>query len=392
MKLSFDSKIKLHPLNIRKEAKHFVVEDQLTGEFFEMPEVCIIAIQKITEQVPLEIIETELKYSFPNEDVDILEFVNQLIELEMIEEIDGEKVEIEERKQEKLGLTSISPWVGQLFFNKTTKVIYSILFLFCVSLLVWKPSLFPHYKDLFVFDAMYQNIFLWILVGTLLVLIHELGHILAARAYELPTRLDVSHRLFFVVLETDLSLAWKLAPKDRIFIYLAGICFDTVLLFAALIVQAIIPQADNLVSGILAFIVLDVFIRFIYQCGVYMKTDFYYVLENLTGSYNLMENAKRFIFNKKQEVIAFAGEKKIILTYTVFYFVGIFLTLLLFVFFYIPQMIFAVVKVAPGLASPIKSVAFLDAIFVILQITIGIIMLLYSWRKTYRGKAREQAN
>jgi putative peptide zinc metalloprotease protein len=392
MKVHLDSRIKLHPLNIRKESKHYVVEDLSTGEFFEMPELCVIAIEKIKEQVPLDIIEIELKQRFPNEEVDLIEFANQLLELEMVEEMDGNKIEILEQKREKLGLTSIRPWVGGLFFNKATKVIYFSLFLTSVCLIVWKPSLFPHYKDLFVFDAMYQNIFLWVLGGVVLVLLHELGHILAARAYDLPTRLDVSHRLFFVVLETDLSLGWKLAPKDRIFIYFAGICFDTVLLFTSLMGQLLLPEGANLVKSILSFIVLDVFIRLIYQCGMYLKTDLYYVLENMSGSYNLMENAKGYLLNKKENVIAFAGEKKTILIYSVFYLVGLLLSVLLFVFFYIPQMVFAIVKVAPGLTAPIKSVVFLDAIFVILQLTIGIILLLYSWRKTYKRKIRGQAN
>ena len=74
-----------------------------------------------------------------------------------------------------------------------------------------------------------------------------------------------------------------------------------------------------------------------------MKTDLYYVFENITGSYNLMENAQQKIRNRlpffktnhdKDEV--FPGEKYIVFSYAIFYFIGVTVTLALMTIFYIP--------------------------------------------------------
>jgi putative peptide zinc metalloprotease protein len=384
MKVTPKSKMKLHPLDIRKEKKFYIIEDLSTGEFFEMPEVCIVAINKINDGLCLSEIEDELKLQFPAEEVNLLEFAEQLLELEMVEEVDGDKIQSLQRNQEKLGLTFVSSKLGKFFFSKTSKVAYFSLFLLNIMIFSLNPHLFPHFKDVFIFDFMFQNIIIWFFIGGILVLIHELGHIMAIRAHELPTKLEVGHRLFFIVLETDLSLGWKLTAKERIFVYFAGMCFDNVVLFIALIAQIFFPNAPELFTSILAFIALDVVIRLIYQCCVYMKTDLYYVLENLTGCHNLMENTKGIIFKRKEVTNIFAGEIRTIKIYSVFYFLGLALSFLLFVGYYIPQLAYTVKKVAPGLKSSIHSVEFLDSVIVIAQLVLVFGVLAYSWAKSFR--------
>lgn len=391
MKININSKLKLHPLNIRKEQKYYIIEDLTTGEFYEMPEVCIVAISKINAGASLGDIEQELKLQFPEEEVNLLEFAQQLLNLEMVEEVDGKPIEMGDRKSEKLGFTLIPSKIGKLFFHHKMKYTYLILFVLNISVFILKPDLFPHFRDVFIFDFMFQNIILWIVIGAILVLIHEFGHILAIRAHDLPTKLEVGHRLFFIVLETDLSLGWKLPAKDRMFLYFAGMSLDNVVLFIALMAQILFPNAPEIFTSIMAFIALDVVIRLIYQCCVYMKTDLYYVLENFTGCHNLMENAKMIIFKRKEAAITiFEGEKKTIYIYSVFYLLGMMMSLLLFVYYYIPQLVYTILKILPGLKAPSQSAVFLDSIFVITQVLIAIGLLTYSWSKSYRRNLQDQ--
>jgi putative peptide zinc metalloprotease protein len=390
MKITPKSKLKLHPLNIRKEKKLYIIEDLSTGEFFEMPEICVVAIDKIDNRMSLGDIEDELKLQYPQEEVNLLEFAEQLIALKMVEEVDGITIQLLQGKQEKLGLTFIPSKIGKFFFNKNSKLGYSILFLLNIFVFILNPHLFPHFKDIFIFDVMFQNIIVWFFIGGILVLIHELGHILAIRAHDLPTKLEVGHRLFFIVLETDLSLGWKLPSKDRVFVYLAGMCFDNLVLCMALITQVLFPNAPEIFTSIMAFLVLDVVIRLIYQCCVYMKTDLYYVLENLTGCHNLMENTKDITFKRKEAFTVFKGEKRVLQIYSVFYFLGVIVSFLLFVFYYIPQLAYTLIKIEPGLRSSISSVEFLDSVMVIVQIVIILGLLTYSWSKNIKRKSKRQ--
>lgn len=162
-------------------------------------------------------------------------------------------------------------------------------------LFISHTDLFPRYQDLFVFDTMMFNILLYAGISMVLIFIHESGHILAIRSFNLPTQLQIGNRLFFVVLETDLTQAWSLSSKDRNLLFLAGIYFDSALLFIVLILKMANPLSSGMMDGIIGLITFDIVIRIIYQCCIYMKTDLYYVFENSTGNYNLMESGIEFI-------------------------------------------------------------------------------------------------
>jgi hypothetical protein len=211
------------------------------------------------------------------------------------------------------------------------------------------------------------------------------------RAKNLPTRLEVGHRLFLVVLETDMSAVWKLPAKDRNVLYRAGLCFDTVILSLALFGQLIFANGSGIFLSIMNIIILDTFIRMVYQCCIYMKTDLYYVFENTSGCYNLMENAqdmirKRITFLKERssEEVVFTGERKTVIIYSIFYLIGVALTITLYFMFYLPQLLYAWKKVFPGFSEGPTTFSFWDAMLFLVQIIIGLSLLLYSWRKKYR--------
>jgi putative peptide zinc metalloprotease protein len=390
MDVTLSSILTLVSIEIREEKKHYIVEDINSGEYYEMPKICIDVITLINNRESLGDIEKHLKEKYPNEEVDLIDFAEQLLQLQLIAEIDGVKVTLPEKKKEHLGFQWISPKLGEFFFNKLTLGIYAGLFIINIVLLVSHPSLFPHYKDIFIFNYMVLNILTWLLMTFCTVLIHEFGHILAMRANNLATRLEVGHRLILVVLETDMSSIWKLPSKDRNVLYLAGLCFDMLILAIALISQLLFTNGSGIFLSIMSLVVLDTFIRLVYQCCIYMKTDLYYVFENVTGCYNLMENAQQmikrwfpFLKSQKTEEVVFEGERRIIFTYSIFYFIGVVLTLSLYVVFYVPQLLFAVKRVMPGYLEGPTSLPFWDATLFTVQMLIGFLLLLYSWKKKY---------
>jgi len=390
MDVTLSSILTLVPIEIREEKKHYIVEDINSGEYYEMPKICIDAITLINNHESLGSIEHRLKEKYPKEEVDLIDFAEQLLQLQLIAEIDGVKVTLPEKKKEHRGFQWISPKLGGFFFNKLTLGFYVGLFIINIVLLVFHPSLFPHYKDIFIFNYMVLNILTWLVVTFCTVLIHEFGHILAMRANNLPTRLELGHRLILVVLETDMSSVWKLPSKNRNVLYLAGLCFDMVILFFALVSQVIFTNGSGIFLSIMSLVVLDTFIRLVYQCCIYMKTDLYYVFENVTGCYNLMENAQQmikrwfpFLKSQKTEEVVFEGERRMIFTYSIFYFIGVVLTLSLYVVFYVPQLLFAVKRVMPGYLEGPTSLPFWDATLFTVQMLIGFLLLFYSWKKKY---------
>ncbi|WNF23656.1 hypothetical protein [Mesobacillus jeotgali] len=389
MNLSYDSVVFMNPLKVRRDKKHYIVENEATGEFYEMPEVCISAIELINEKKSLYEVENALIVRYPDEIIDILDFVSQLLELNLISELNGKQILIDSGQKNHPGLIWIPENLGRFLFNTISSKLYFLLLVASAGLILFNPNLFPRYSDLFMFDLMLLNILAVMLIGFFLVIIHEFGHVLAVRSEGLPAKIEVGNRLFFVVLETDMSQVWKLPAEKRNKLFLAGMNFDIVVLFLALAAQFIASE-NTLTMALLKLIVLNTFIRLVFQTAVFMKTDLYYVIENKTGCYNLMENGRNFLakwlpFLSVPETETFDGEEKFVRRYAYFYLAGILLTFAITAYYYIPQIMFAVNEIMlPGFLEPITSIRFWDSVVFLLQIVLVLGLLLYSWSKKYR--------
>lgn len=218
MKVSLQSEITLYPLSIRKDKKHYIVEEPISGDFFELPEIGVDAIKRLEQGEELVTIEQALKNSYPDEEVDIVDFVEQLLDLGLVQEVDGVHVkkELSKSSSRSGGFLWIPQSVGRLFFNGMMSKVYILLLIANIIILILNPELFPHYKDIFLFDSMVLNILIYLSISLVLILIHEFGHILAIRSHDLPAKLSIGNRLIFIVFETDLTQAWKLDPQKEI--------------------------------------------------------------------------------------------------------------------------------------------------------------------------------
>ncbi|WP_097148458.1 PqqD family protein [Ureibacillus acetophenoni] len=391
MKVSLQSKITLYPLSIQKDKKNYIVEEPISGDFFEMPQISVDAIQRLEKGEDLADVEKAIKESYPDEEVDIIEFVEQLVELGLVQAVDGEPInrEIERANSRSRagGFEWIPSWVGRLFFNRMMGKVYLLLLVLNIFIFVLNPELFPHYMDIFLFDSMVMNMLIYLLISLALIIIHEFGHILAIRSYDLPAKLSIGNRLIFIVFETDLTSAWKLDPKKRNILYLAGMSIEQIIVFVSLGLMLVFPDANFV--GILSIIVLDIFIKTMYQCCFYMKTDVYYVVENVTGCYNLMESGTEYLrsifkkqrvsWNEKQKI--FQDNLNVIRMYSVFYIVGVFLTLLLATIYFLPQLYYAYTTIFSKIQNPHNSAAFWDAVAFLVQTIFIIGLLIYLMRK-----------
>jgi putative peptide zinc metalloprotease protein len=390
MKISYKTQITLHPLSFRKEKTNFIVENTRIGEFYEMTAICVDALKMLQAKVGLKEIEEILSQQYTEEDIDLIDFTNQLIELDIVSEVDGVELNRDLKDQSDLGFHWIPATLGKLFFNRYTTIMYFCMLISSLLIFIFNPDLIPHYKDIFVFDLMIQNVLVIISITIVLVIVHEMGHVLAIRAENLHTQLEIGHRLFFAVLETDLTQAWKLPPSKRNKLFLAGMYIDILVIFISLIFSLWL-KSNSLFVGILGIVIFNTIIRMIYQFCIYMKTDVYYIIENITGCYNLMENGRNYLsnwlpfFNKDSTTESFPGEEKAVRKFAFFYLTGVIITIAIIAYYYIPQLVFAVNQfMLPGFSHPISSLRFWDSAVFLLQIILVLGLLLYSWSKKYR--------
>lgn len=120
MELTLNSTVCLHTIQFRKEQKNYTVKDTITGEKYEMPPLWIDALAMMRDGFLLGEIEEKLKEEYPSEEVNMLAFTRQLLELELVEMVDGEEIACT-KKKEKDYLAWLRPHVEQFFLNLNKK-------------------------------------------------------------------------------------------------------------------------------------------------------------------------------------------------------------------------------------------------------------------------------
>lgn len=149
------------------------------------------------------------------------------------------------------------------------------------------------------FAALSVAMFAVIMVG---IGVHEIGHLLAARASGVPARIGLGHRLWFLVAETDMTGMW-MAPKRRRYVaFLAGPIIDVV--SAAVLVGVLWAERRGWVglsptlqqfTGALLFSYL---LRLLWQCFVFVRTDFYYVIATALDCKSLLADTEDLLRNR----------------------------------------------------------------------------------------------
>ncbi len=171
-----------------------------------------------------------------------------------------------------------------------------------VWLLVWlaipvvlatRPDLLPRGTDGrlglgVAADAVGLTILTWILlIG------HEVAHMVAVRARGCTGVLRLSHRLHLLVAETDMSSVRSLPRGQRYVPYLAGMTFTATALLASLLARAVGWHAQPIPAiGFLCLVTL------LLELAFFMRTDVYYVIVTWLRLGNLMADTWHYVGNQ----------------------------------------------------------------------------------------------
>jgi hypothetical protein len=138
-------------------------------------------------------------------------------------------------------------------------------------------------------------------VATAGVLVHESGHVLGARAAGVPARVRIGHRLWFVVVETDMTGIWLAPKRSRQLAFLAGAIIDAV---AASVLVGVLWARHagwfELAPTLYRFVAASLLIcllRLLWQCFAFVRTDLYYVLATALDCKNLLADTEDLMRN-----------------------------------------------------------------------------------------------
>ncbi|MFJ2651849.1 hypothetical protein ACIO1C_34635 [Streptomyces sp. NPDC087420] len=177
---------------------------------------------------------------------------------------------------------------------------YAALVLAAVVMMVRSPSLVPTSYDL-VFSSYYSVVNLTLLVAvTPLIALHEIFHALAGRRLGIRSRVSMSYRFYFLVVETALDGLVAVPRRKRYLPILAGMLADVLVLSALVVLAGVLggAGADPSLGGrICLSVAFATFTRLLWQFFFYLRTDIYVLITTVLGNVDLHTVALKTLRN-----------------------------------------------------------------------------------------------
>lgn len=182
--------------------------------------------------------------------------------------------------------------------SKRALFVWALVWIAVPVIFAARPGLVPKGKDGLLGlgvtgDAVGLTILTWILL-----LGHEVAHLVAVRARGCTGVLRISHRLHLLVAETDMSSVRSLPRSQRYVPYLAGMTFTATILLLCLVARLAGLNAQPVPA--IAFLCA---VTLLLEFAVFMRTDIYYVMVTWFRLGNLMADAWHLIGNQIARVL-----------------------------------------------------------------------------------------
>lgn len=378
------SKVKFHDLYRGEEEDGLILVGRRDiGSYVSIPAEAVEVIDLLDSGMTVGEIKRLLEKKH-DEEAEIEEFIEDMITNEMVKNIDGSEIATTSQQQKDLFSMITAHHVGWMF-SKYAWVVYISMAVSCLALFAMFPGYIPEPRDFFFHPLYSVAAGLMFFLGWILVAIHELAHLFAAKSVGTEGYFSLSNRLIFIVAQTNLGNIWTVPREKRYIVYFAGMAWDTVMVFVCLILilfsdQGIIALPTLWYNFLKALVFVKVW-AIIWQFRFNMQTDVYYTVANYFKCRSLLSDAQgyiknilsRFITRIKKVDMSDTPEKEMraIKFYSLFYFVGTSVTLATYFLMSIPLLLLQVTKAYNGLtagyaASPAD---FADAVVLISLIT-----------------------
>lgn len=277
------SRVRLHPLRTRRDGSGWVIGRVETGTFAAFPDIGKRVIELLDEGRTIDDVAARVDAETGTK-ADVPDFVAALTDLGFVAETDGRPLADTGRRAPSL------PWlkprhVRWMLHPLVQAVPPAVVVCGLVALAVG-PQIMPSPRVMAWSAFGSVSLLTQIAVTWSLVLLHELAHLGTARAAGVPGRITLGSRLQFLVVQTDVSGVWAEGRHVRMSAYLAGMAVDAAIMRAGFVMLAAAPPRGG-VHTFLSIVVLTQIDALSFQFLVFMRTDLYFVVQDLAGCRNL---------------------------------------------------------------------------------------------------------
>lgn len=313
-----DSVVTFHELVMRPEDGEWIVGRAATGEFVELPEEAKTIIDLLAEGRTVAEAKREADRRH-EDDLDVAEFVADLVELGFVATVAGRDHDLDrdqdrdqDRHQDRDGdqrrdrdrhgggpgpataprqasLAWLRP--GHVRWVFTPRVGLAVTAFIIAGLIQGvRHDVLPTYHSFFAFSHPGLNALTAVVLVWGNVALHEFWHLAAARAAGVDARIGFGTRLTFLVAQTSAPGLWAAERRARMRFHLAGMASDLTVVAGCLLIASS-TAASSPPHRLAELLTLSVLFSFLTQFAIYMRTDVYLVVQELTRCKNLYGDA-----------------------------------------------------------------------------------------------------
>lgn len=294
--------------------------------------------------------------------------------------------------------------LAQKIFSIPALIIYGFIIGMALVLAIAEPQIIPSWKAYFFQQNATLMVLALMAIDFAILFIHEMAHLIAARSLGVFCRLGISHRMWSVVAQTDMTGIWNVPRHKRYLPLLAGSLIDLVSAAILTIVLFACHQGWLTIHPIglqlLQAWLLNYLMGLLWQGYFFMRTDFYYVFANFFGCKNLLQDTEFFARNQIGRIFSRirridqshipAQERRVIHIYTVLWLLGRTGAITILILINLPLMWHYCGSLFTTLSAghSIYPYAFIDALFLLLLfcLTQGLGMGMWIW--SFRNKPK----
>ncbi|WP_415941255.1 hypothetical protein [Streptomyces sp. 067-1] len=278
--------VSFHELEFRPDRDEWIVGRQGTDEIVALPGIGMDAIRLLSAGRTVEETRSSLRAS-TGRDVDVRAFVERLASAGLVASIGERRFPV---APAAVSFPRVRPHHVRLLLNPVLHAVLLLVPVAGLAVALTRPGTFPSWDSFLWTEYGTFTVLVQCVIGWCLIALHEAAHLLTARATGVRGRIRLGTRLQFLVAQTEVSGIWLKGRRARLTVYLSGIVLDAVIWGGCLLARA--WGADFVLLPVL---VATLFLALANQCLVFMRTDLYFVVQDLTGCRNLFTDTTRYL-------------------------------------------------------------------------------------------------
>ncbi|WP_333761842.1 hypothetical protein [Streptomyces sp. IBSBF 2390] len=279
-----ETKVAFHPLEFRPDRGEWIAGRPGGDQVVVLPEIGMAAVRLMAAGTTVEGTRRSLRAD-TGRDIDVEAFTEQLAAAGLV-------ASLGDRRFAAAAPVVSFPWLRphhvRWVMNPVVQGFVLLVPVVALLAVLVRPWALPSWDELLWTEYGTFTVLVQCTVAVCLIGLHEMAHLVTARAVGVPGRIRLGTRLQFLVAQTEVSGIWLRNRKERLTVYLSGITLDAMVCGGCLLARCL-----GVNWPLLPVVTMTLITALANQCLVFMRTDLYFVIQDLTGCRNLYGDTGR---------------------------------------------------------------------------------------------------